>query len=221
MLARNHSVKNVLNQFRQDIILCKYKDGESVREIALAERYNVSRSAVRNALFVLEREGLVISLPNGTKKLRRFSLRDINDLYELRMYLENKAIEQIFQQSNHDFSTLLSSMNQLSLSLDKDIDSILSADAIFHREAIAVSGNRSLTQAWDMMIGITNSIFHLNMTESPSYKEWYLQTAEERHKHLLAALLTDEAKSKQLFSEHINDALQISLKALTGILDFF
>ena len=219
MLARNHTTQSILTEFRLDIILCKYEDGEPVRELALAERYGVSRAAVRNALFVLEREGLISSLPNGTKKLRRFSLSDINDLYELRTYLENKAIEQIFNRPNRDFSILLNAMSLLSQSVrENNIDSILSADAAFHREAIAISGNRSITQAWDMMVGITNAVFHLNMTESPSYKEWYLLTAEERHKHLLAALLTDETKSKALFTEHINDAQQVTTKALSGIL---
>ena len=220
MFARNLTTQNILTQFRQDIILCKYEDGEPVREMALAERYEVSRSAVRNALFALERGGLVTPLPNGTKKLRRFSLTDINDLYELRTYLENKAIEQIFSRSSRDYSAVLNAMGKLSLSVNDDIDDILSADAVFHREAIAISGNRSITQAWDTMIGVTNAVFHLNMTESPSYKEWYIQTVDERHKQLLAALLTSEAKSKELFTEHINDALQVSIKALSGILKY-
>jgi len=209
---------NVVTQFRLDILLYKYEDGEPVRELALAERYGVSRTSVRNALFILEREGMIIPLNNGTKKIRCFSLNDITDLYELRMYLENKAIEQIFNRPNRDFSILLNTMNHLSTSIKENIDCILSADAAFHREAIAISGNRSITQAWDMMSDITTAIFHLNMTESPSYKEWFLQTVEERHKHLLGALLSDEAKSKQLFSEHIQDAREISIKALTEIL---
>ena len=216
---RNSTTQNILTRFRLDIILCKYEDNEPVREIALAERYGVSRAAVRNALFILEHEGMVISLPNGTKKLRRFSLNDLNDLYELRTYLENKAIEQIFNRPNRNFSMLLNAMNHLSLSVKENIDSILDADAAFHREAIAISENRSITQAWDMMSGIFNAIFHLNMTESPSYMEWYIETAEERHKRLLAALLTEEAKSKELFSGHIHDAMEVSVKALSGILN--
>ena len=46
-----------------------------------------------------------------------------------------------------------------------------------------------------------------------------METVEERHRRLLAALLSDEAKSKQMFSEHIHDAMQVSIKALSGILN--
>lgn len=219
MMSRSNTTQALLEQLRLDIILCKYENGDQVRELELADRYGASRAAVRNAMMVLEHEGMVITLSNGTKRLRRLTVEDLYDLYDLRSYIENKAIEQIFARPNRDFSLLMEIMNQLSASVNGPVEEILAFDAAFHRESIAVSGNRAITQAWDMMDGVTESIFRLNMTESPEYKEWFVETVVERHRQLLAALLTDKEKSKELFSSHIQDALAVSVKAMERIFE--
>ena len=219
IMGRSNTTQNVVNQLREDIILCRYQDGEKIRELALAEKYGASRSAVRNALLILEREGLVLPQPNGTKHLCHLGISDIEDIYDLRSYIETKAIEQIFHRPHRSFSALMEVMNRLTSCGNADVYEILRIDAAFHREAIAASGNKALTQAWDTMDGITQAVFHLNMAESPEYMAWFRQTFEARHRQLLAGLISDEEQSKQLFAQHIEDARQTSLKALSKILE--
>lgn len=218
MLSRSSTTQAILDQLRLDIILCRFENESQVREQELADRYCTSRAAVRNALMILEYEGMVVTHDNGTKSIRQLTLDDIYDLYDMRSYIENKAIEQIFSRPNRDFSKLLEILNRLTNAKEGPIEEILALDAAFHREIIAVSGNSAITQAWDMMDGVTEAIFRLNMTESSEYEKWYVESVVERHKELFVVLLTDEKKCKELSSSHIHDALIVSVKAMERIL---
>lgn len=60
------------------------KPGERVNEQALAAQFGVGRNAVREALRSLERTGLVRIVPNRGAEVRRISLAEALDLYDLR-----------------------------------------------------------------------------------------------------------------------------------------
>lgn len=218
MISRSNTTQIILDRMRKDIILCKYQNGDQVRELELASKYNASRAAVRNALMVLEQEGLIVAKNNGTKRIKLLTAEDIHDIYDLRSHMENKAIEQIFHRPGRDFSKLMEIMNEIGRSVNEPVEEILTLDAAFHRETIAISGNRAITQAWDIMDGVTEAIFNLNMMESPEYKAWFIETVVDRHRQLLGALLTDEQKSKELYYSHIQDARNVTIKTMERIL---
>ena len=66
-LSRSGSVQHILRALRRDIIRYRYKDGQQIRELELADKYDASRAAVRGALMVLEKEGLIVTHKNGTR----------------------------------------------------------------------------------------------------------------------------------------------------------
>ncbi len=53
----------VFNTLRQAILRGELKPGERLMEIALSQRLGVSRTPVREAIRMLEQEGLVIMIP--------------------------------------------------------------------------------------------------------------------------------------------------------------
>ncbi len=65
--------------------------GERLRAEALAGRFGTSRTPVREALLMLEREGLVDVLPNRGAIVRSFDADDLLDLYEVRSLIEPHA----------------------------------------------------------------------------------------------------------------------------------
>lgn len=88
--------------------------GEAIDEAALAKRYDVSKTPVREALLQLEAQGLLQSLPRGGMVLAKMDLRQLLSLWELLAEVEAiavrlaceritpdefDAIEQIHQQS--------------------------------------------------------------------------------------------------------------------------
>ena len=65
--------------------------GERLRAEALAGRFGTSRTPVREALLMLEREGLVEVQPNRGAIVRSFDADDLLDLYEVRALIEPHA----------------------------------------------------------------------------------------------------------------------------------
>jgi DNA-binding GntR family transcriptional regulator len=65
--------------------------GERLRAEALAGRFGTSRTPVREALLMLEREGLVDVQPNRGAIVRSFDPEDLLDLYDVRALIEPHA----------------------------------------------------------------------------------------------------------------------------------
>src|SRR5699024_6343932 len=91
--------KNIFNQvleyLRKEIILGNYLKGEYLVEVNLAKELNVSRGPVREAIAKLEAENLVEKHSNGRTVVKGFDVKDIQDLYDSRILLENHALTQI------------------------------------------------------------------------------------------------------------------------------
>lgn len=83
----------VFNTLRQAILKGDLKPGERLLEIALAERLGVSRTPVREAMRKLEQEGLVVMIPRRGAQVASITEKDLNDVLEVRIALENVAIE--------------------------------------------------------------------------------------------------------------------------------
>lgn len=77
------------------IIMGDYQPGQRLHEIALAETFNVSRGPVRDALRLLEREGLVqIEARRGTW-VRMLSRKEVRDIFEVRSVLLGLAASEV------------------------------------------------------------------------------------------------------------------------------
>lgn len=90
---RRMSSRDVYEQLRREIVNGRLEPGTPVREVAVADRYGVSRTPVREALRRLEHDRLVEA---GTRGLavRRPSPEEVIQVYNARILLEGAAAEQ-------------------------------------------------------------------------------------------------------------------------------
>ena len=72
-------------------------------EIALAERLGVSRTPVREAMRKLELEGLVVMIPRRGAQVANITEKDLNDVLEVRIALENLSIENACMRMTKEF----------------------------------------------------------------------------------------------------------------------
>jgi DNA-binding GntR family transcriptional regulator len=79
---------NVYDALRHAILTCELRPGQDLREQDLAERFEVSRSPVRDALLRLETERLVTVLPRQGYRVNPVSLTDAQDIFGLRLVIE-------------------------------------------------------------------------------------------------------------------------------------
>jgi DNA-binding GntR family transcriptional regulator len=81
----------VLELLRQDILASEFKQGERLVEARLCDRYEVSRTVIREVLRQLESEGLVTIVPNRGPVVTELTAFDAKALFEVRGALEGLA----------------------------------------------------------------------------------------------------------------------------------
>ena len=84
----------IIEQLRQAILSGRHAAGTQLRQDALAAEFDVSRIPVREALFQLEAEGLVLIVPHKGAIVSAFSIEEIDDVFDLRVLLEPRLLAQ-------------------------------------------------------------------------------------------------------------------------------
>src|SRR3954470_3227326 len=88
--ARNASVA-ATELIREAIVDGRLAPGERLKEEELARELGISRTPIREALLILQSEGLVETSPNRGATVRTHTVEDLDDLYQLRALLEGFA----------------------------------------------------------------------------------------------------------------------------------
>jgi len=91
MQSAERQVERATLQLRRMLLAGEFAPGTRIAEIPLAERLGVSRTPVRLALGVLEREGLLLSSPRKGFVVREITIADIVDAFDVRGTLEGMA----------------------------------------------------------------------------------------------------------------------------------
>lgn len=93
-IQRSQSLRQqVYEALKQIILKGDLASGERVVETKLAQRLQVSRTPIREAIGQLKREQLIVSKPNGGFKVATLSVRDAIQLYDCRIALEQLSVE--------------------------------------------------------------------------------------------------------------------------------
>src|SRR3954449_10655230 len=79
-------------RLRAAILSGEIAEGAVTSQATLAERFGVGRTPLREALRMLQREGLIISEPNRRVRVAGLSADDVEELYIMRIALEAIAI---------------------------------------------------------------------------------------------------------------------------------
>lgn len=82
----------VLERLREAILTKTLKPGDRIVESELAQALNVSRTPVREALRVLEAEGLLKRIPRKGLFVRGITIEDVVEIYSIRIALESLAV---------------------------------------------------------------------------------------------------------------------------------
>jgi DNA-binding GntR family transcriptional regulator len=144
----------VIAQIRAAIIAGRLKPGDHIVEAALTRQLQVSRTPLREALAILEHEGLVLSFPNRGFFVRTFTEKDVEELFSLRTALENFAGSlTIGHLQPQDFESLsgLIAMQRTAL-LQGDLEQMRAVDMNFHRYLVSLPGHRLLLQSWQVLV---------------------------------------------------------------------
>src|SRR4051794_12056347 len=142
--ARRDNVEQVYKRVREAILTGEISAGTAMSQVALADELRVSRTPLREALRMLQSEGLVDSEPNRRVRVAHLSIKDVEELYTIRIPLEVTALRlSMPRMTPEDIAELEGYMAAMAhFAADDDYDRWRVPHAAFHRALTVHSGSR-------------------------------------------------------------------------------
>jgi len=92
-IKKNTLRQTVYDQLRESIITAELYPGEPITLRELAEKFEVSQMPIREALWQLEAEGVVVINQNKSMWVNKITLKELEEITWIRMDMETKAAQ--------------------------------------------------------------------------------------------------------------------------------
>ncbi len=218
LYATNALAEEVYRRLKQEIFDFYLLPHDRFTETQLAERYQVSRTPVRDALYRLQREGyLDVEFRRGWS-VRALDFAQIDQLYDLRIVLESAAIERICA-APHVHPALAALREQWLVEPSQrhtDMQVVADLDEQFHTGLLDAAGNTEMARVHVDVTERIRIVRRLDFFKSARIEHTYLE-----HAAILKALQArkrDEAL--RLLRSHIEvsklEVRKLTISMLTG-----
>lgn len=204
MVVQESLVSLAAAEIRRLIVTGQLVPGARVHEPPLAERLEISRPPLREALRILESEGLLEQTPRRGYRVVEMTERDIEEIYGLRRVLENFALDLIL--ADYDpaaFDALDPIMIRMRAAAESGAHAeVVQCNVDFHLAVVGACGHTRLTAAYRALMGQMQVCMAANvMTEAQSAGA--LAPGVARHERLLESLRSgDRERIQKEFAEH-------------------
>ena len=143
----------VFHTLREAILKGELKPGERLMELQLAEKMGVSRTPIREAIRMLEQEGLPVTIPRKGAQVAGMTEKDMEDSLEIRAALDELAVQLACDAiTEEQLQQLKVAMRGVEEAIRiGDIKKIAEADVVFHDVIYKATGNEKL-------VGILNNL---------------------------------------------------------------
>ena len=181
--------------------------GNLYSEVVISKQLGISRTPLRTALQNLEKDGLIIRLPQRGFYLYQFTEKDIEELFAIRKALEGYAVEYI---ANNRLEINISQINDHLKSQEKAINSnnfalFIQEDRKFHENLIQVLNNARLTTIYS---DLRQSIELLGLQRFKLDSQRNQSVAE--HKIIIAAIQKDDPfAAREAVYSHLDSAMSL------------
>jgi DNA-binding GntR family transcriptional regulator len=197
----------VADMLRKAIINGKMRPGTAIVEMALADQLSVSRAPVREAIQILEADGLIETTPYKGKRVKPLTPKEVEELYSLREQFEAFAIRRIIE-SEVSVAPLREHCRDMEAAAEADdFEALMTADEAFHRTLIRLSDHRLLLQMWDNLFLRIHQIMALRNRANRD-----LRMVARNHPPIVAAIeKRDFVTAMSLISDHTRSAADLKL----------
>lgn len=191
-----------IRRLRRDILDGGSPPGTLLAEASVARQLGVSRVPVREALFALEREGLVEFSATGRAYVRDLGSKDLEELYLLRLALEPLAARLATPQLQRDATALEQNIHATETAAS--LQELTGLDLDFHQIILEASGHQRLLRLWrSLRSELELWLARLHRTHELQTQDTRHATAES-HRELLNAFLSQSPETvERLMRVHI------------------
>jgi DNA-binding GntR family transcriptional regulator len=200
---RRSLTDEVRNYIRDGIAEGQFQPGERLREGTIAEETQVSRTPIREAMRILEAEGLIVVEPWKGITVATLSRKQVSDFYAYRELIEGLAAEMAAKViTDDDIERLDNILLQLESQRDQSGSELGEANEQFHRSIFDISQNRFLGDSLDVINTAKTLIWKPVFRKN---KRW--AAAQREHRKLFDALRAKDPKTaKAVAVEHVRNS---------------
>ena len=205
----------VYQVLREDILSLKCEPGSALDEVALAERFKLSRTPVREALLMLASEDLVRFLPNRSTIVMPHNMSN-SDEYMDTLLLLARALTRLaaIGRTQNNLQEIRDRQSEYAAALESgDNEAIIAADLAFHRAVSSASGNQFMHNFFSLTLDYGRRMMLLHYY--PHFDASARQSSLTEHDDIVDALeRQDPDAAENAASRHVYSGLRVIQKSL-------
>lgn len=198
----------VFNTLREAILKGDLKPGERLMELQLASQLGVSRTPIREAIRMLEQEGLAVTVPRKGAEVAKMTLKGMEDVLEIREALDILACQLACTRITTEQLALLEEKKiafEKSLK-SKNVKEIAETDVAFHDVIYQATGNPKLV---NMLNNLREQIYRYRV-EYLKREENYPTLIKEHNEIYTSLVERNVANVTASIREHVvNQAIAV------------
>ncbi|MEZ5832726.1 MAG: GntR family transcriptional regulator [Dongiaceae bacterium] len=195
--------KSVYETLRTEILALTLPPGQLLDETSLAERFDLSRSPVREALIRLAAEELVVTLPNRSTIVAPIELANFPkyvDALDLAQRINTRLAAEL--RSDADLAAMASRQRAFEAAVKSgDHLAMSETNKNFHMAIAAAGRNPYLITFYEKLLDQGRRMLHLHFAFLERTREGYLLT-DEHHDMLAAIEAKDVERADRLAHDH-------------------
>ena len=204
-LVRNASAA-ATELIREAIVDGRLPPGQRLKEEELARELGISRTPVREALLVLQTEGLVDAAPNRGAVVRSHDGDDLEDLYQLRALLEGYAARRAAANiSEAAVADLWASCERFENLIEGVVQELVRENLFFHNVILDAAKSRRVAE-------LIRKVIELPLV----YRSYIWYSIDQRrisahyHRQITRALeMRDGERAELVMKEHVFEARDV------------
>jgi GntR family transcriptional regulator, rspAB operon transcriptional repressor len=211
---QQRAYKYVKNQ----ILNLEYKPSQNVTDVEIAEKLDISRTPVREAMVRLEQEGLLVSEHRRGWKVYAMTLEDIEDIFEIKITLEPMMVKKAAHCKNAEMkSSLKTTFEQMKAAAkDEDFPAWQEADLMFHHIIFNMCSNK---KARNIIENLNNQWYRLK--PGIATLEGRLDRSISEHEAIVSGILSgDGEQAEQEMRNHLTNVRDELSRVLAFVLNF-
>jgi len=193
--------EKVYQALKQDIFAFRLMPGDRFSANEIAERLEVSRTPVRQALFWLEREGYVEVWFRSGWQVKPFDFEYFEELYDFRTVIEREAVRRLCALPPLACAEMLAALKRFWIDdprLEEGI-AVSAQDEAFHMALVAAAGNREIARVHGELTEKIRIIRRLDFTRDDRVEATYRE-----HAQILRAIFQQKTEEAQrILTDHI------------------
>lgn len=193
----------VYAQLREQILAGELRAGARLRQVELAERFEISQTPVREALARLASDGLVALRPRRGAEVVALSPREVEEVYELRALIEPYAVARAAELASDEQLAAIRRLAEVPDGLTPR--ELFERNRRFHRALCESAGNRRLLHVID---GLWSSVTAVRMFDAYATRGAFDEEAMAAEHQAIADAVArrDGATAAELARRHITGA---------------